>query len=302
MRAFWQAKTACFQAWVVYLLKKASNPIKSFSAEFLFMVLGVDLGASSADFVLMKKKRILGKKSIQPIALKQLPKAISGTGFDAAKLEVIAVTGGRSASALNKYGGIPVTKVGEIRAIGAGGLFLSGKRKAIVASLGTGTCIVEARSGKFRHCTGIGVSGGTLLGLSKRLLGTASWSEVNRLAGKGSLKRVDLLVKDIVGRGIGQLPGNATASNFAMQGKASRADIALGIINLVAEVNAAIIALAVSACGQKRIVLTGKLLAVPLVRKRLLAGLKMLGVKAIVPKNYGVATAVGACVVASDWV
>jgi len=264
------------------------------------MLLGVDLGASSTDFVLMKRRKILRKKSIPPISLKQLPRAIKETGFGSGELELIAVTGGKSASANREYLGVHARKVGEVRAIGAGGLFLSGKRKALVASLGTGTCIVSAGGKSFRHCAGTGVSGGTLLGLSKRLLGIKGWQEINKLAGKGNLKRVDLLVKDIVGQGIGKFPGNATASNFAIQGRVSRADMALGIINLVAEVNAVTIALAASACREKRVVLTGKLLAVPLARKRLLAGLKMLGVRAVVPKNYGIATAVGACVLVGE--
>lgn len=259
------------------------------------MILGVDLGASSTDFVLMKRKKILQKKSIPPIALKQLQPAIKSMAFQSEKLSSINITGGRNARARDEYNGVRVKRVSEISAIGAGGLFLSGKRKAIVASLGTGTCIVSAEGKSFRHCAGTGVSGGTLLGLSERLLKAKKWNEINRLAKKGDLKRVDLRVKDIVGKGIGKLPGNATASNFARQEKATRADLALGVINLVAEVNAVTIALAASACSQKNVVLTGKLLAVPLARARLLASLQMLGIKAIVPRYFGVATAVGAC-------
>ncbi len=263
------------------------------------MLLGVDLGASSTDLVLMKGKKILQANSIPPISLKQLPRTIKKTGFEV-KPDLIAVTGGRSSRACNEYAGIPVKKVSEIKAIGAGGLFLSGKKRVLVASLGTGTCIVSAEGMRFRHCAGTGVSGGTLVGLSKRLLKTSDWSEVNSLAARGNLKKVDLLVRDIVGQGIGGLPGNATASNFAKLGKASKADIALGIINLVAEVNAVTISLSSKACREKNVLLTGKLLAVPLARKRLLVGLKMLGVKAVIPKNYSIATAIGACIVVGE--
>ncbi|MFH1234195.1 MAG: hypothetical protein V1493_01120 [Candidatus Diapherotrites archaeon] len=166
-------------------------------------------------------------------------------------------------------------------------------------SLGTGTCIVDAKgNGKFEHCSGTGVGGGTLLGLSMRALGAKGLKEINALAEKGNLSKVDLLVEDIAGKGIGKLPGNATAANFAKCGKAGRGDVALGIINMVAETNAVLVSLAAEKCGQKEIILTGKLLAVHVFRKRLLAAFRVLGKKVVVPKDYGIATAAGACVCA----
>jgi len=265
------------------------------------MILGIDLGASSADFVLFRGREIVKKKSLPPVSLEELPKRLTELGFPINRAHLIAITGGKSPRAKKSYYGIPVRKVGEISAIGEGGLFVSGKKKALVVSLGTGTCIVEAAKGKSMHCAGTGVSGGTLIGLSKRMLGVSDWKKLARLAKKGSLKKVDLLVKDITGEGIGKLPGSATASNFAKQGKAARKDIALGIINLVAEVNAVAIALASEKSGNRAIVLTGKLLSIPIFRRRLLAGLKTLGAKAIVPHNYGIAAALGACVSAQNF-
>lgn len=265
------------------------------------MILGIDLGASSADFVLCRGVRIVRKKSFPPVSLEELPKKLTKLGFPINWVHLIAITGGKSAKASESYHHIQVVKVNEIQAIGAGGLRVSGKKKALVVSLGTGTCIVDASHGEYQHCAGTGVSGGTLVGLSKKMLGVSDWRQLSRIAKKGSLKKVDLQVKDIIGSGIGKLPGNATASNFAKLGPAARKDIALGIINLVAEANAVAITLAAEKAGCKVIVLTGKLLSVPAFRARLLAGLKTLGVKAIVPRNSGIATAVGACAIAQNF-
>ena len=265
------------------------------------MILGIDLGASSSDFVLMEGKRLLGEKSMPAISLGELEIEIIRLKWPLEKVSHFCITGGMSSKAKNSLLASPVKKVNEINAIGSGGLFVSGKKRALIASLGTGTCIVNANNGKFGHCSGTGVSGGTLLGLGKLLLGTTDLKRINQLAAKGDLRKVDLQVKDIIGKGIGKLPGHATASNFAKQGKAGKSDIALGIINMVAEANAVVVSLAAEKCGQKEIVLTGKPLSVPVLRKRLLAGLKLLGREAIVPRNYGNATAIGACVFAQNF-
>jgi len=259
-------------------------------------ILGVDLGASTTDFVLMNGLKVSFAESLSPMDLIALSIKIKEIREGQGDFSLIALTGGKSAFSPGEFSGVPVKKIGEINAIGAGGLFLSGASRALVASLGTGTCIVSARNGNYSHCSGTGVSGGSLLGLSKSLLGTADLKKFNSLAEKGSLKKIDLSVSDIVGSGIGNLPGTATASNFAKAGRAKKADLALGIANLVAEANASVICLAAEKSRQSLIVLTGKLLSVPVVKKRLLAGFSLLGKEAIVPKNYDIATAIGACV------
>ncbi len=259
-------------------------------------ILGIDLGASTTDFVLMEGKRVYFKESMPSLDLDSLEKKIKSVKKNLGGISFIALTGGKSAFFPSRFSGIKVKKVNEINAIGAGGLFLSGKKRALVASLGTGTCIVSMNGSIARHCCGTGVSGGTLVGLSKKLLGFSDLKRFNSLAKKGSLKRIDLSVMDIVGKGIGNLPGNATASNFAKAGNSTKADIAIGIANLVAEANASIVSLSAQKCRQHDIVLTGKLLSVPVVKKRLLAGLKLLGCKAVVPRHYEIATAIGACV------
>ena len=260
------------------------------------MILGIDLGASSTDFVLMDKREILGKKSIGSVPLRGLAKEIKELGWPLEKIRFIALTGGKSSRAKKEIAGLPVRKVNELQAISAGGLALSSKKNALVVSLGTGTCIVSARNNTFSHAGGTGIGGGTLVGLSKILLNTTDLEKINALAEKGKSGNVDLLVRDVVGSGIGSLPGNATAANFARLGRARKQDVAAGIANLVAEANAMVIALAARDSKQPCVVLTGKLLGVPALRKRLVACLKTLGFKPVISRNSGIATAVGAAV------
>jgi len=260
------------------------------------MILGIDLGASSTDFVLMDKREILRKKSIQSIQLRELEKEIKKLGFPIEKIKLIALTGGKSAKARTTLIGLPVKKVPELRAVSSGAVSLSGKKNALVASLGTGTCIVSARKNTFAHAGGTGIGGGTLIGLSKLLLETTDLEKINSLAEKGNRENVDLLVRDVVGSGIGSLSGNATASNFAKLKRSGKQDVAAGLVNLVAEANAMVIALAARDFKQKNIVLTGKVLEVPAMRKRLVSCLKTLGFNPSIPRNSAIATAVGAAV------
>jgi len=260
------------------------------------MILGIDLGASSTDFVLMDKREILKKKSIQSIQLNELEKEIKKLSWPVKKIKLIALTGGKSARARTKLLGCPVKKVPELLALSAGAVALSGKRNALVASLGTGTCLVSARKNTFAHAGGTGIGGGTLLGLSKLLLDTTDLEKINSMAEKGNRENIDLLVRDVVGAGIGSLPGNATASNFAKLKRSSRQDVAAGLVNLVAEANAMVIVLATRDFKQKNVVLTGKLLEIPSMRKRLVSCLKTLGFKPFIPENSAIATAVGAVV------
>lgn len=254
-------------------------------------ILGVDFGASTTDFVVMKGKKIIFSESVESAGLRKPREKIKEILSE--QVSLIAVTGGKNTFS-NCFEGVPVKKVSEVEAIGLGGLFLSGEKKALVASLGTGTCIVSA-SKKCVHCTGTGVSGGTFLGLSEKILKTRNMKKINSLAEKGFLKRIDLSIRDITDRKIGSLPGTATASNFSRPG-AKKEDLAIGIANLVAEANASIISLAADKAGQSKIILTGKLLDSGVLRKRVILGLRVLGKKAVLPKDYGVATAVGACV------
>ncbi|MCC6166844.1 MAG: hypothetical protein IT329_06405 [Caldilineaceae bacterium] len=81
-------------------------------------------------------------------------------------------------------------------------------------SAGSGTAMVAADGASFRHVTGTGVGGGTLLGLGRLLLETTRPQEIDRLAAQGDAAAVDLGLQDVVTGPIGSLPSDATAVNF----------------------------------------------------------------------------------------
>jgi type II pantothenate kinase len=108
--------------------------------------------------------------------------------------------------------------------------------------------------------TGSAVGGGTLLGLSKLILGTGNADEIDRLALSGDANAVDIMMDEAVGGEVGKLPANANAVNLGKlidAGEFSREDIAAGLVRLVAQVIAVIAINAADAAGLEDIILSG---------------------------------------------
>ena len=102
-----------------------------------------------------------------------------------------------------------IIHVNEIDAVGEGAMNLSGlssNNPIIIVSAGSGTACILANDGNYMHCSGTGVGGGTILGLSKLLLGTADPTEIAELAKTGNESGVDLILEDVVSGPIGLLP------------------------------------------------------------------------------------------------
>lgn len=161
-------------------------------------------------------------------------------------LSNIIITGGKSMLLQNSVDGTNILRVNEIEAIGAGGLLAAQKSKALVVSMGTGTAIVVAKMDSRKlnkyhaqHVGGLALGGGTILGLGKLLCQVQSFEELDALAVAGKSDNVDLLVEDIVGSGIGIIPGNLTASNFGRvankKGSYAPSDIAAGLFTMVGQ-------------------------------------------------------------------
>jgi type II pantothenate kinase len=209
---------------------------------------------------------------------------------------VLAATGVGSRRLGVRVCGYPVRHVSEIHAIGRGGIGLGGGSAALVASLGTGTAMVSVRGSEVTHVTpGNGVGGGTLLGLARALLGTDDLEELAQLASRGDRRRLDITIGEAVGGPLGTLPEDGTAANFAKYARdASPADVAASLLNLVAEVVLWTVLLGLQASGHTRAVLTGKLLLVGPVRRRVEEIGTMLGDRLVVPQRGEVASALGA--------
>ena len=104
----------------------------------------------------------------------------------------------------------------------------------IVVSMGTGTSLVKCEGDDIRHIGGVGVGGGTLMGLSRIMLQTDDIKQVVALAEHGDISNIDVQIGDISPRPLPGLPREATASLFGnAKSNASREDIALGILTTV---------------------------------------------------------------------
>ncbi|EJW95505.1 pantothenate kinase, partial [gut metagenome] len=104
----------------------------------------------------------------------------------------------------------------------------------LVVSMGTGTSFVKVRGSSIEHIGGLGIGGGTILGLSKLLLKTHDFRQIALLAQQGSLNDVDLHIRDITPNPLPGLPLDVTASIFGkVDANAKVEDIALGIVHMV---------------------------------------------------------------------
>ena len=185
--------------------------------------------------------------------------------LDLADICRVMVTGVGSSHMTRPIYSLPCEIVPEFRCIGFGGLYLSGLERAIVVSLGTGTALVLSERGKEpEHLGGTGVGGGTVVGLSKKLLEMDTIDHIAALALDGDLSRVDLRINDISAANVGRLTDTMTASNFGnVSDLATKADIALGIINMVFETVGMVSMFAARNHGIRDVVLTGNMTTVP---------------------------------------
>lgn len=188
---------------------------------------------------------------------------------------------------------LPCVNVPEFRSIGRGGLYLSGLSEAIIVSMGTGTAIVHAKAGaEPDYLGGTGVGGGTLLGLSKKLLGMDDIRHIEEIAREGDLSKVDLRIGDIDKQNT--LPGHMTAANFGkVSDLASPADLALGVMNMVFETAGMLALFAARSCGLSDIVLTGNLTRVPYAKEVFANMSELFHVRFLIPEMAEFSTVIG---------
>lgn len=181
------------------------------------------------------------------------------------EISKVYMTGVGSSFIKRSLYGIDCVTVPEFNCIGKGGLFLSGLDNALVVSMGTGTALVHAvRDGKMEYLGGTGVGGGTLIGLSKLLIGAEGIDHIVEYAEGGDLGNIDLRIKDMTAKNMkSDLQADMTASNFGnVSDVASKSDIALGIMNMVFETVGMVSVFAARHSGVSDIVLTGNLSSV----------------------------------------
>lgn len=266
------------------------------------IIIGIDIGGSTTKIVGLNNGLIFSPmlvKATDPIAsvYGAFGKFLNGNGLEISDIERIMVTGVGSSYITAKLYGIPTGKVDEFRAIGMGGLKLSGLNNAIIVSMGTGTAFVKADPAGVRHMGGTGVGGGTLLGLSNRMLNVRDFNSLIKTAEGGELAHIDLTICDISQDPLIGLPPETTASNFGkISDLATHADVAMGIINLVFQTIGMLAVFATRIDQTKDVVLTGNLTNVPQAHDIFMQLGQLFGVHFITPANAEYATAAGAAI------
>lgn len=272
-------------------------------------VIGIDVGGTTTKIVGFKREdgattlvEPLFVRATDPVtsAYGAFGKYTLENGVALSDIDCVMMTGAGSAVIDKPIFSVPCRSVTEFDCIGQGGLYLSKLREAVVVSMGTGTAIVYAKrengSVKTQYLGGTGVGGGTLVGLTRKILGVESIDHIEQLCEGGNLDNVDLRIKDISGQSTySGVNAELTAANFGkLSDIASKNDIAMGITNLVAETVGMMAIFAARNYGLRDIVLTGNLSSVAPIRDRLLALNDSFDVNFIIPENAQFATVIGA--------
>lgn len=240
----------------------------------------------------------------------QVRRILAKGEIDLDRLPWLGVTGGRHRLLPETLGGCAVIGVGELEAIGRGGLATAQRdgqtdgQPLLVVSAGSGTAMVRAVQNNYTHVTGTAVGGGTLLGLGRLLLRTTNPTELDQLAQTGNPNGVDLSLADVITGPIGSLPAAATAVNFGRLARESlspsRADLAAGLVTLIGQTIALIAVNAANAIGTTQVVITGHMLDMPSMSRVFAAVGALYGQTFHMPEHAGYATALGALLVAGE--
>lgn len=266
-------------------------------------IIGIDVGGSTTKIVGFRDNEMIAPqfvKATDPVTslYGAFGKFTVENGIELSDIEKIQLTGVGSSYVTKPLYGIACERAVEFECVGRGGIYLSGLEEAIVVSMGTGTAIIHAtKNGNVHYFGGTGVGGGTVVGLSRRMLGMDSIQHIVEIAKDGSLDNVDLRIKDMYDKTSPtiSLAENMTAANFGkLSDMASQGDIALAILNMVFETAGMLAIFAARSKNLKDIVLTGNLTSIPLA-KTIYADLeKLFDVHFIIPENAQFACAIGA--------
>lgn len=269
-------------------------------------IIGIDVGGSTTKIVGFRNEDG-ERKLIEPLFVRATDpvtatfgafgKFLDQNSLALEDIETVKITGAGSSFITKPIYNLPCKKIEEFKAIGLGGLYLSGYKTAIIASLGTGTALVHAEEGKEpKHLGGTGVGGGTLIGLSKKMLGMDTVAHIEELAKGGSLDKIDLRIGDIINNE--KIPGftdMTTASNFGnLSDIATQSDIALGIINMVFETIGMISIFAARNYNLRDVVLTGNLSSVSMAKDTFDVLNRMFDMNFVIPEYSRFGTVIGA--------
>ncbi len=232
-------------------------------------ILGIDIGSSTIKMIEYKEGSILNKAIFRNKQNTNVEASLREFMIknETDKIEKVVVTGiGRNSFKKENFS-MPVIVVDEFKAIAKGGLSLAHLEKAIVVSVGTGTCFIKATNLETKHLGGTGLGAGTLINLSSRFINTRDFEVIKNLSLRGNLDKIDLRIKDITSEDIKTLPQDLTLSNFGkLSLDADREDIVLGILNMIFEVIGMMAAFSTINTDIKDVVLLGNIVSIPAVQ------------------------------------
>ena len=264
------------------------------------MLLAIDFGISNTDIIVNdgKEYKFFSHPTSKKIDERFLEKIFSYIDLSADKFSLIGVTGGKSSDLSDKYLNIKILKVNEVDAIamGAKSIFkIKDGLPFIAVSAGTGTACIYNDNGVTTHLGGISVGGGTLQGLSKKLLNKDSSGILEKLSLAGNRKNLDSLIGEVV-NDIGALHPEVTASNFEKARYSddhSDGDIAASLSNMVGEIIGTISYLNALLMGVSEVFFIGRVGNLEVVRSGITDRLALANIKGNFDSQSGFGNALG---------
>lgn len=274
------------------------------------IIIGIDVGGSSTKIVGFRTDGNDYTELIEPLFVRAADPITSIYGafgrftaennLEIKDIDKIMMTGVGSTFVTKPLYSLDCQGVSEFKSVGHGGLYLTGLDEAVIVSMGTGTAVIHAKREDgitvTNYLGGTGIGGGTLIGLSRKVLGVDTIEHIEQLCEGGDLDKIDLRIKDISDRSLfPSVNHELTASNFGkLSDIATKHDIALGIANMVAETIAMIAIFAARTYNVRNIVLTGNLTSFKPIRDTIIKLGPSFNVNFIVPKNARFGTVIGA--------
>ena len=266
------------------------------------IILGIDVGGSTTKVVgldvhgnPLSMLRVRAEDQVTSL-FGALGNYLSSNDLSLQDVRRVVLTGVGASYVDGDIYGLPTCRVDEFSASGMGALALSGQKRAVVATMGTGTAFLLAEQNVgVQHLCGSGIGGGTLGGLCRKLVGMERFGQIKKLAEQGDLTQVDLTIQDITRNPAPSLDPTLTAANFGnLAEDAAPADLAAGAVNLVLQAIGTMTVLACQCCRTRTVVLTGSMTSLPQVKTNFENFEKLYGIHYIIPENATFATAIGA--------
>lgn len=274
-------------------------------------IIGIDVGGSTTKIVGFKIDKNGSRTLIPPLFVRATDPVTSvygafgkftlENGLSLSDIDKVLMTGVGSSFITEPIYSLDCRPVPEFSCIGRGGLYLSGLDEAIVVSMGTGTALIHAKKDGEKTTTkylgGTGIGGGTIIGLSRKMIGVDTIEHIEQLCVNGDISKIDLRIKDITKTNIykSSMNEDLTASNFGnLSDLANKNDISLGIVNMVAETIAMMAIFAARSYSTNNIVLTGNLTGIEPIKEIFTSLQSSFGVNFIFPENSQFGPVIGA--------